>query len=275
MKDDEIHIWMEYVEGISGFDLTLEMYEKSARALGRFQGRLYASESTALQGISNLGKVDYLKQNYLHYRSWSEVYDYIRSDECKIPKHLCEMLIDIDKNEQRVWERIEQLPIVFCHRDYWITNIFYDDSKIIAIDWDTAGWGYLGEDMASLISDEVKPEHMIECYKKCVPAYYEGFREYSDVPHISQNCIYELILVMFGYRLVEWHKFDETPEEKQLQLDILQKIYEIGLHQITETNNFIISSTYDNLNYIDFYLNIWKRIMRLLISVYVVVGIVR
>ena len=34
--------------------------------------------------------------------------------------------------------------------------------------------------------------------------------------------------IMYGYRLVEWFMDAELPEEKVLQIDTLQKIYEMG-----------------------------------------------
>ncbi|WP_144509785.1 aminoglycoside phosphotransferase family protein [Bacillus sp. FJAT-22090] len=227
INDDEIQLWMEYIDGVSGLNLTTEMYERIAEELGRFQGKLYTERPSVLKNLSNLSKVEFTKNNYLHYRSWNVLYDYIRSDDCEIPKHLCKMLIDLDNDEDEIFSRIEKLPIVLCHRDFWVANIFYSDSKIILIDWDTSGWGYMGEDIASLITDEADVCHMIEYYQKCIPAYYRGFSEYADVSHISDYCIYELILVMFGYRLVEWYKFAKSPEDKSIHLNTLQKIYEM------------------------------------------------
>ncbi|MCL2055611.1 MAG: aminoglycoside phosphotransferase family protein [Oscillospiraceae bacterium] len=226
--ESEWQIWMEHIDGISGLDLTGDMYERAAEELGRFQGKLYAKRPAIIQNLTNLSKIDFAKNFYLHYRSWKEVYDYIRTDDCEIPKHLCQMLIDIDENENDVWNRIEKLPIVLCHRDFWVTNIFYKDDKIVLIDWDTTGWGYFGEDLASLIADEADVAHMVEYYQRCVPAYYKGFSEYADVSHITDHCVRELILVMFGYRLVEWYKFAKSPDEKTLHLNTLQKIYEMG-----------------------------------------------
>lgn len=228
LTQDELQIWMEYIDGVSGQDLTSEMYECAAEELGRFQGKLFSQKPGFLKDMTNLSAVDYTKKRYLHYRSWPEVYDYIRAESCEIPKHLCKMLIDIDERSDEIWGQIESLPIVLCHRDFWITNIFYTSEGIRLIDWDTAGWGYLGEDIASLIADEADVAHMAEYYKRCVQAYYNGFSEYSDIAHISRNCIWEMIIVMFGYRLVEWYKFSESAEEKQVPLDTLQKIYEIG-----------------------------------------------
>lgn len=232
--ENETQIWMEYIDGISGLDLTGDMYERAAHELGRFQGKLYAEQPAFLQELTNLSKVDYMKNFYLQYRSWKRVYDYIRSDDCEIPKHICKMLIDIDESADEILNRIEKLPIVLCHRDFWVANIFHSDGKTILIDWDTAGWGYLGEDIASLIADEADVEHMVEYYDRCIPAYYKGFSEFADISHITDNCVYEMILLMFGYRLVEWYmdagegdNLQEANDERTLHIHTLQKIYKM------------------------------------------------
>ena len=88
--------------------------------------------------------------------------------------------------------------------------------------------------LVSLIADEADVEHMVEYYQKCVAAYYSGFSEYAEI-HIKDHCIRELILVMFGYRIVAWYmeeesgnSIKETDNEKALALNTLQKIYEMG-----------------------------------------------
>lgn len=229
IAEDEMHtLWMEYIEGVSGLDLTAEMYERAAEELGRFQGRLFSQKPELLKNTANLNDVDFMKKNYLHYRSWNEVYDYIRSENCEIPKHLCKMIIDIDEHSDEIWKQIESLPVVLCHKDFWVTNIFYADGGIRLIDWDTSGRGFLGEDIASLIADESDVPHMVEYCQKCVLAYYRGFSEYADISHITKNCIWEMMVIKFGYRLVEGYKFTDSPEQKQMLIDTLQKIYEIG-----------------------------------------------
>lgn len=225
--ENEIQLWIEYIEGVSGLNLTGEMYERAAEELGRFQGRLYADQPPFLQNLTNLSKMGYAKDYYQHYRSWNVVYDYIRSNDCEIPIHLCKMLIDTDENADEILKRIEKLPVVLCHRDFWVANVFCARDKIILIDWDTTGWGYLGEDLASLIADEADVEHMVEYYHRCIPAYYKGFGEYADVSGITDHCIRELILILFGYRLIEWYLNAESPDEKKLHLDTLQQIYEM------------------------------------------------
>ena len=95
-----------------------------------------------LQSLTNLSHPDFMKNKYLHYRSWPVVYDYIRSEDCELPLHVRQMLIDIDEQAEEIFARIEKLPLVLCHRDFWVTNLIYTDGNIALIDWDTSGWGY-------------------------------------------------------------------------------------------------------------------------------------
>jgi thiamine kinase-like enzyme len=226
-EENEIQLWLEYIDGVTGLDLTGDMYELAAQELGRYQGKLYAEQPPVLHSLPNLSHADLMKNTYLHYRSWPVVYDYIRSEDCAFPKHVRQMLIDIDEHADEILARIEQLPLVLCHRDFWVTNLIYADGTVALIDWDTSGWGYLGEDIASLIADEADVDHMVEYYQRCVPAYYKGFAEYADVPPVAEHCVYELILLMFGYRLVEWYLHTEDDDLKAKHLHTRQKIYEM------------------------------------------------
>ncbi|NQX48846.1 aminoglycoside phosphotransferase family protein [Paenibacillus tritici] len=225
--EDECQLWLEYIDGVSGLDLTAEMYEQAALELGRYQGKLYAGQPAVLQSLTNLSHADLMKNTYLHYRSWPVVYDYIRSEECEFPQHLRQMLIDIDDQSDDIFARIEQLPLVLCHRDFWVTNLICEGETIALIDWDTSGWGYLGEDIASLIADEADPDLMAEYYQRCIPAYYQGFSEYIEAPPITGHCVYEFILLVFGYRLVEAYIHTEDDNQKTECLRKLQKIFEL------------------------------------------------
>jgi len=227
-EENEIRLWLEYIDGVTGLDLTGDRYEQAALELGRYQGKLYAERPAALQSLTNLSHPDLMKNTYLHYRSWPVVYDYIRSENCELPQRVRQMLIDIDERADEIFARIEKLPLVLCHRDFWVTNLIYADGKIALIDWDTSGWGYLGEDLASLIADEADIDHMAEYYRRCVPAYYKGFSEYADGPPMAGHCVYELILLVFGYRLVEGYLYAEDEDEKSRCVRTLDKIHEIA-----------------------------------------------
>jgi len=225
MGKDEFGLWMEYISGVTGLDLTPDMYERAALELGRFAGKLYAEKPAVLQDLDNMSRPDAMKQFYLYYKSWSEVFDYVRSETAEIPGHLCEMIVEADERAYADYEQIETLPVVLCQRDFWVNNIFYDNGDIVLIDWDTAGWGYLGEDLVSLLADEADVMNIHENYRRCVPAYYGGFSEYADISHVNDMFIYERIIIHYGYRLVEWFLNADSPGKKALQIETLQKIY--------------------------------------------------
>ncbi len=66
------------------------------------------------------------------------------------------------------------MPVVLCHRDLWIENIFLSDGRIRLIDCDCTGWSFIGEDIASLIADYTDVEDLDEYFRKLVPAYLKG-----------------------------------------------------------------------------------------------------
>jgi len=229
IDETETQLWLEYIDGVTGNGLTVDMFERTAYEIGRFQGKLYAEQPPVLQTIPNLSKPD-IKKGYYYLNRTPERYDYIRSENGEIPKHICKMFIDMDENAELWWCRIERLPLVLCNRDVWMDNIFYSDGNIILIDWDTIGWGYLGEGIANLIVDEADYNYMHDRYHRCVPAYYKGFSEYADITEFSDTCIFEMALLMYGYRLVGWY-IDASKANldwaKELNLNTMQKIYEM------------------------------------------------
>jgi hypothetical protein len=115
ITESETRLWLEYIEGTSGLDLTGDMYETAAEELGRFQGKLYALPPTELKGIANVSGTDAMEKFYRHYKSWEVVYGYIRSGTCEIPRHLCDMLITADETADEVFRRVSTLPVVLCH----------------------------------------------------------------------------------------------------------------------------------------------------------------
>ncbi|WP_172195926.1 aminoglycoside phosphotransferase family protein [Saccharibacillus qingshengii] len=226
-------LWLEYIDGVTGADLTPGSYEQAALELGRYQGRLHAEQPAALKSLTNLSHADLMKNTYLHYRSWPVVYDYIRSEACAFPQPIRQMLIGIDEHSDKIFARLGRLPVVLCHRDFWMTNLIHADGTLALIDWDTAGWGYMGEDLASLIADETDIDRMTEYYRRCVPAYYRGFAEYAEIPPTADPCVYEMILLVFGYRLVEGYLHTPDEQRKDEIIRTLQQIY--GMKDIAVT----------------------------------------
>ena len=161
------------------------------------------------------------------YNGKSFEYGYLRSKGCDIPEYLKQMLFDIDDNKEAVFNSLKHLPVVLCHRDFWVENIFLSDGKIRLIDWDCTGFGYLGEDIASLIYDDTETENLHEYFRRLISAYIKGISEYLEIPQDFNKYIQEIILIVFGYRMVQNHMFTESTKVKEEQVKRLQKIYEM------------------------------------------------
>lgn len=256
---NEIQIWMEYIDGVSGGSLTTEMLERAALELGRFQGRHFAM-SDNLRTIGCLGDPGFMEREFNQWHTQTFTYDFLisgpcrmpeflkqmlkggdirlvdgksfeygclRSKGCAMPEHLKQMLIDIDERREEIFNNIKRLPIVLCHRDFWIENIFVHGGKIRLIDWDTSGWGYVGEDIASLIIDGTDAERIDEYYRKLIPAYCKGLSKHMDISQVEDFHIRAMILIKFGYRILQEYMFSQSPDVKEEQVSLLQKIYEM------------------------------------------------
>lgn len=262
LNGDETEIWMAYIDGVSGSGLTLGMLEQAAEALGRLQGRLY-QHPEKLQTLCCLSDTGFLEREHaqwhrqtfdyaylcseqclmpphvrrlLRSNPWdngkSIEYNYLRSDACDLPEHLKQLLIGIDDDRSAIFGKLRQLPVVFCHRDFWLENIFYTNEGIVLIDWDGAGFGCLGEDIASLIADDTETVCLHDYYRRLIPAYRRGLSPYINLPPVEDSCVWELILLKFGYRILQSYLFSEAPDVKQQAADRLQKLYEMRSLQI-------------------------------------------
>jgi len=225
---DETQLWMEYVEGITGNSLTIEMLEAAATELGRYQGRLYAQNPDYLHSITNFGALNAVEDFYRHWKRKNVEYKYIRELGCEIPKHLCDMLIDIDNRADVIFENIRKLPVVLCHRDFWIANIIKTDNSVVLIDWDTAGWGYLGEDIIQLITDETDPSLWDKYRRRLIPTYVKSFSEYAGAVEVDEAVMHDLTMVKMGYLCVFYFMNNDSVEgEHSPNIASLQKLHDV------------------------------------------------
>ncbi|NCA92839.1 aminoglycoside phosphotransferase family protein [bacterium] len=253
----KIQLWLEYIDGASGSDLSVEMLETAAESIGDLHGKLYTNPDL-LKNITCLLDTEYMRRendewhtqtyscDYLcseecripeHLKKWvrenlwdnnkSLEYNYLRSAECNIPNQLKKMLTVIDDNREEIFKEIGTLPVTLCHRDFWIENIFYKNGIITAIDWDRVGWGYIGEDIASLIADDTETEKLNEYFYKLIPSYRKSLSGYMDIPKNINELIWKMILIKFGYRIVSDYMFAVSDDIREKSIYRLQKIYEM------------------------------------------------
>jgi len=227
ISNDMYTLWLEYIDGVSGTDLTIGNLEYIAEVYGRFQGKLH-KQPELTESIGCVRYTGFMQKYYNFKRNQKEWYDYLRSESFDVPVLFKQMLIEIDDNKEAVFEKIKRLPIVLHHGDFHAGNMFLHDNEVILIDWgDGAGWGYLGEDIANLICDNPNIESWDEYYRKLIPAYLKGLSAYMDVSKIVNFYFKEMIIISHGYDIVRNHMLAQDRDTKEKQITALQKIYEM------------------------------------------------
>lgn len=230
MSEDETEwkMWFEYIDGVSGNDLTIEMRELAAFELGRWQSKLYMQKPEFLQNITCLTGTDWSKNWFVDYMPEKKEYKYIRSEDCGIPKHLRQMIIDFDDEANKLFSNVNNMPVVLCHRDFWHSNIIYSNGKIRLLDWDCTGWGYMFDDIVQLIVDETDVAYLGEYYCRFIPAYLKGFSEYIDISQFNGIYSYAYkMLLQFAHNPVRWYMEAKSAEEKNKHINTLQKLYDM------------------------------------------------
>lgn len=227
--DTENRLWMEYAEGASGAALTLDDLMLAAESLGRFQARCHARAET-LRQIACLSDAGYLRRDFAQWTPDTVEYRYLRSESCALPPRLRQMLIDIQGNADEIFNALDRLPQLLCHRDYWTENIFVSGSRVTIIDWDCAGYGVPGEDIASLIADETPAGRIGEYYQRLLPAYYKGIGESLTLPPMETLPIREMILFKFGFRFLQQLMFSKSQSLKDEAVQALTEIHALPGH---------------------------------------------
>lgn len=259
LLEGENHLWMEHILGVSGNSLTQSMLEETAYQWGAFQGRMIKGLKSSLG--ENLTDVSFLESELsqwyhnpydYHYlcsddcgipstikevlrrNDWDDgysiIYHYIRSDDCDLPHHVKQMIIDLDKDREAEFLRFSRLPIVISHRDLWQENIIYREGTIDLIDWDCVGWGYLGEDLASLIADDTPTSHLNAWFESLFSNYIKGFQSNGAASVLEPRDIVVMILIKYGYRLVDEYWFANSKSRK-LEIGRRLSVFYGWIHQ--------------------------------------------
>jgi len=198
IEEGKMELKMEYVEGVSGAALTLDMLEAVAEAWGECQGRLRGASFPPC-----LSNPAFIEREFAQWSPDTWEYKALRAADCDLPLHLRDMLIDTQARSGEIFAQIRVLPLVFCHRDLWIENIIVTKNGIRLIDWDGAGRGYPCEDIASLIADGMPGDPIGMYAERLVPAYRRGLSAHMDLSNAPSLHVRDMILIKFGYRFFQ------------------------------------------------------------------------
>ena len=157
-ENGEIELWLEYVDGRTGFDL-------SAERLGRFAYELGAGQARWVGRVPAPVELPWLSRRWLaQYLSVGPGANVRVADaDWDDPVAAAAWPAPVRDALRRLWESrtrtpaaVEALPHTLCHLDVWPANLIEDTSGAsVLLDWSFVGEGSVGEDPANLIVDSV------------------------------------------------------------------------------------------------------------------------
>ncbi|WP_190276757.1 phosphotransferase [Catenulispora acidiphila] len=155
--DGSIELWLEDVEGHSGFDLSTER-------LGRFAYELAAGQARWVERVPPPDELPWLSRRWLAQYVSGGPHSKVLIDDTDWDTSIAQVWPTKTRlSLRRLWESrasvlaaAEAFPRTLCHLDLWPANLIEDTTGTsVLIDWAFVGEGAIGEDPSNLIIDSV------------------------------------------------------------------------------------------------------------------------
>ncbi|SFL74810.1 Phosphotransferase enzyme family protein [Paenibacillus sp. 1_12] len=183
-QQGEIWLWLEHISGHHGIHLSGDHYALISRHLAHFQG-------TYLTG-KPLPSYPWLSTQYWLVQTMSQwgtrAIPWIQTNkETGLSMEVVEGVQQLWAERDQLLDVFYSLPRTFCHRDFSAGNVFLTQDatgmdQTVVIDWDCAGIGIAGEDIADLVGEALifykfDPAKAVELQEKIVSHYILGLQE--------------------------------------------------------------------------------------------------
>lgn len=228
-EDGLMRIWMAYVDGRTGAtQLNADELALAARRLGWWQAAYHLRGARDLPCLRDFPAV----RSSLDF--WHGRMAPFLADGDKMPGFPDDVRLALLEEADRsaaLLERVYSLPLTLCHGDVHHDNLFLTEADgetvVMLIDWDTAGYGRMGEDAVDMLmeafvySDRAVTEMPV--YRaRILQAYREGAAESGVMPTLDDDMVRAIFLLAWAYRVADLYLYYEKPEEKQRCVDILR-----------------------------------------------------
>ncbi|CAG7651636.1 hypothetical protein PAESOLCIP111_06357 [Paenibacillus solanacearum] len=195
VKRGAIWMWLEQVSGRNGTQLSLDEYSQAARHLAHLQGAFLTGKPLPSQPwLSTQYWLAHISADWgTRAIAWLDSGEW-RQEDSQLSDETVREMRRLWAARDRLLDAYYTLPRTLCHRDFSAGNVFVmaqhvRDAKevqrlgqTVVIDWDCAGIGIAGEDIADLVGEalvfyEFEPAQAAQLQETVLSSYVKGLRE--------------------------------------------------------------------------------------------------
>lgn len=227
---DTTKIWMEYIEGMSGEeDIDDKKLSLAAEKLGMLQADFHEFGSFDLPYIRNFPAVE--SSFDLWYKRIEEV---LKKPISGFPDKIREILNQYAENSNNFLASFKSLPLTLCQGDVHHDNLIFkpenDGFDIYLLDWDSSGYGYMGEDAIDLLLEAFlytkRDVSLMNEYKhKILSSYYTGAKKSRMDYFLDDKLITDIFAYSWGFRVTSHYLYYKTDDLKKRCVDILNVMF--------------------------------------------------
>jgi len=202
-ENDLTRIWMEYIEGRTGKQLCLPDLELAAEKLGRQQAQFHLN-----------GKIDlpYLRGFPAARSSFDLWWNRVKKPLCRpmlgFSKKLRTVLNEYAARAGTLLEAFDSLPTTLCQGDVHNDNLIIRGSEVYLIDWDSAGYGRMGEDAVDMLAEvfvysDADISLLPEFRRRIAEGYCRGARGGGMELRLDDRLVRDIFALAWGFRVAD------------------------------------------------------------------------
>jgi Phosphotransferase enzyme family. len=213
-ENDTTYLVMEYINGRTGVEnIDVDELSYTANKIGKFHREYH---NCNLPWLRNYPAV------ISSYDLWyGKIKDSLH--ESDFPDDIHCLLNDYTARKDEIFHSFNVLPRTVCHGDVHHDNIIILDDDVYLIDWDSAGYGYMGEDAVDMLCEAFiysdRDVKLMSDYKKrIITAYCDG----AEIT-LDDTVIQNIFIMSWGFRIAAlWFYYHDNPNMRQRCIDILR-----------------------------------------------------
>jgi len=233
LEEDEgaTRIYMELIEGKTGnTQLHADELALAARKLGALQADFH------LHGRKDCAYLRSFPAVHSSFDLWfGRMKPILQNPIDGFPGKMRQILNRFGETASERLRSFDSLPVTLCQGDVHHDNLILCDStqeaEVYLIDWDSAGYGYMGEDAVDVLMEAfVYSDRDVSLFpifrKKILNGYCEGAQNEGFPFALHDGIFRDLAALSWGFRVADLYLYYQDEPSKKRCIQILQAILE-------------------------------------------------